>query len=51
MQPVIRDSGASTDVGRLRQSNEDALLMAEPVYAVADGMGGARAGEDGRAHV
>jgi protein phosphatase len=45
VQPVIRDSGASTDVGRLRQSNEDALLMADPVYAVADGMGGARAGE------
>jgi protein phosphatase len=42
---VIRDAGACTDVGRLRQSNEDALLLSEPVFAVADGMGGARAGE------
>lgn len=45
MQTVIREAGACTDVGRLRQSNEDALLLAEPVFAVADGMGGARAGE------
>ena len=45
MRTVIRDAGACTDVGRLRQSNEDALLLSEPVFAVADGMGGARAGE------
>mgnify|MGYP006272656835 CR=1 FL=1 len=42
---TIAETGACTDVGRLRQSNEDALLLSEPVFAVADGMGGARAGE------
>ncbi len=34
-----------TDVGRQRNANEDACFASEPVYAVADGMGGARAGE------
>ena len=42
---LIRETGACSDVGRLRQSNEDALLLSDPVFAVADGMGGARAGE------
>lgn len=42
---LIREAGACSDVGRLRQSNEDALLLSDPVFAVADGMGGARAGE------
>ena len=45
MRTVIRDAGACTDVGRLRQSNEDALLLSEPVFAVADGMGGHLGGE------
>ena len=45
MKVVIREAGACSDVGQLRQSNEDALLLADPVFAVADGMGGARAGE------
>lgn len=45
MPLTVRETGACTDVGRLRQSNEDALLLADPVFAVADGMGGARAGE------
>jgi PPM family protein phosphatase len=35
----------STDVGRIRQGNEDALLIGESVFAVADGMGGHLAGE------
>jgi protein phosphatase len=35
----------ATDVGRLRAVNEDSILTAEPVFAVADGMGGHAAGE------
>ena len=34
-----------TDVGRIRTNNEDELLVAEPLFAVADGMGGHAAGE------
>ena len=34
-----------TDVGRQRSANEDALVLSPPFFAVADGMGGARAGE------
>ena len=47
------DIGLSSDVGRVREGNEDALLVVEPdgpragqlVVAVADGMGGHNAGE------
>src|SRR3954466_5515400 len=42
---IVEYAGAS-DVGRQRETNEDALFVAPPVFAVADGMGGARAGED-----
>jgi PPM family protein phosphatase len=34
-----------TDTGRRRMRNEDALVLRPPLFAVADGMGGARAGE------
>src|ERR671930_2232713 len=34
-----------TDTGRQRDANEDTYLAMSPVFAVADGMGGARAGE------
>jgi len=34
-----------TDVGRQRSVNEDSLVLAPPFFAVADGMGGAKAGE------
>jgi serine/threonine protein phosphatase PrpC len=34
-----------TDTGRRRMRNEDALVIRPPLFAVADGMGGARAGE------
>jgi serine/threonine protein phosphatase PrpC len=40
-------SGAATDVGRVRQVNQDAFLVEADrgLYAVADGMGGHRGGE------
>lgn len=34
-----------TDTGRQRRANEDAYYARNPLFAVADGMGGARAGE------
>jgi len=34
-----------TDTGRQRNANEDAYFAREPLFAVADGMGGAQAGE------
>lgn len=37
-------SGAS-DTGRKRRRNEDSYVVAPPLFAVADGMGGAQAGE------
>jgi serine/threonine protein phosphatase PrpC len=37
--------GATTDIGQVREGNEDALLVNDPLYAVADGMGGHRGGE------
>ncbi len=44
------DIGSATDVGRVREANEDALLLLAPgdgnlLVAVADGMGGHKAGE------
>jgi protein phosphatase len=41
----IAEKASLTDVGRQRQSNEDSYLERAPLFAVADGMGGARAGE------
>ncbi len=37
--------GAATDPGRIRPDNEDNLVAEPNVFAVADGMGGHRAGE------
>lgn len=37
--------GAATDIGRVREGNEDAYLVEAPLYAVADGVGGHRGGE------
>jgi len=43
-RPSVQAHGRS-DVGRVRPGNEDALLLGSTVFAVADGMGGHRAGE------
>ena len=37
--------GARTDVGRVREGNEDSYMVREPLFAVADGMGGHQGGE------
>ena len=41
----IAASAAESNVGRKRRHNEDSYVWAPPVFAVADGMGGAQAGE------
>src|SRR4051794_9425112 len=45
MSLSISETASLTDVGRQRQGNEDNYLEQSPLFAVADGMGGARAGE------
>ena len=41
----IGDYAGLTDTGRKRRRNEDAYVVAPPLFGVADGMGGAQAGE------
>jgi protein phosphatase len=41
----VVEEAARTDAGRQRLANEDAYYARSPAYAVADGMGGAQAGE------
>jgi PPM family protein phosphatase len=38
-------AGVATDTGRVRDHNEDSYIVEPPLYAIADGMGGANAGE------
>lgn len=45
MSTVEIRHGAATDVGRVREVNEDAYLVAPPVFVVADGMGGHEGGD------
>ncbi|WP_159501434.1 PP2C family serine/threonine-protein phosphatase [Microbacterium sp. 18062] len=42
---IVLVTGARTDVGRVREINEDAVIAEHPVFLVADGMGGHEAGE------
>ncbi len=42
---MIGRIGAVTDPGRTRRHNEDAYVVEPPLFAIADGMGGAQAGE------
>jgi protein phosphatase len=41
----LGSAAGQTDTGRRRLRNEDAFICEPPLFAVADGMGGARAGE------
>jgi serine/threonine protein phosphatase PrpC len=41
----IADEAVRTDTGRQRSANEDSLFTDAPLFVVADGMGGAQAGE------
>jgi len=44
MHRIVEEAHMS-DTGRQRNANEDAYLVRPPLFAVADGMGGAQAGE------
>jgi serine/threonine protein phosphatase PrpC len=41
----VEDQAFRTDTGRQRSENEDSLFVRAPIFVVADGMGGAQAGE------
>jgi protein phosphatase len=41
----VADQSYRTDTGRQRTANEDSYFARSPLFAVADGMGGAQAGE------
>jgi protein phosphatase len=41
----VDDQAFRTDTGRQRSANEDSFFIRTPIFVVADGMGGAQAGE------
>jgi PPM family protein phosphatase len=41
----VAEQYSGSDTGRQRRANEDSLMVRAPLYVVADGMGGAQAGE------
>ncbi|GAB2887265.1 PP2C family protein-serine/threonine phosphatase [Nocardioides pacificus] len=45
MSRVDLHHGSATDVGRVREVNEDSFIAAPPVFVVADGMGGHAGGD------
>ncbi len=42
---IVGRAAGQTDTGRKRRRNEDAFVCDPPLFAIADGMGGAQAGE------
>ena len=42
---IVAEHYAGSDTGRQRRANEDSVLSRSPLFVVADGMGGAQAGE------
>src|SRR5512133_2286304 len=42
---IVAEEAHKTDTGRQRHANEDSYYARAPMFAVADGMGGAQAGE------
>jgi serine/threonine protein phosphatase PrpC len=41
----VAEQYSGSDTGRARRANEDSLLVRSPLFVIADGMGGAQAGE------
>jgi protein phosphatase len=41
----VAEQWSASDLGRQRQGNEDSMLVRSPLFVLADGMGGAQAGE------
>src|ERR1700754_307620 len=42
---IVSEHFHASDLGRQRQGNEDSYFVRAPLFVVADGMGGAQAGE------